>query len=317
VTVSRATLHNESEVQKKDVCPGDTVKIARAGDVIPEVVKRVKRPGKKRKSGFSMPEKCPACGATVTREKAYYFCTAGLSYPAQIIGKVIHFASRDAMNIEGLGEKTVKQLVRRNMITNMADLYALSIDDIKSLEGFSEKSAKQLYEAIQATKNPRLERFLYGLGIRHVGRRVARVLAGQFRRLEKVKNATEQQLRNIPEIGPEIAASVKRFFEQKENKKTLSEMKEAGVTVKDMPRRDKHAKSLDGTTFVFTGTLKQFTRDEAKAQVETLGGRATSSVSTETDYLVAGTKPSTKLDEARNQGITILDEDAFEEMIQD
>jgi len=314
VTVSRATLHNEEEAKRKDVRVGDTVRIARAGDVIPEVVERVKEPGKKRGKTFSMPDRCPVCGAPVVKEGAYMLCPAGLSCPAQQVGRIIHYASRDAMNIEGLGDETVKDMVRKGLVHNMADLYGLSVDDLLTLEGFAEKSAHQLYDAIQKSKNPRLDRFLYALGIRHVGQRVARILAQKFPTLDAVREAKKNDLEAIPEIGPEIATSVEQFFRQEENKRVLNRLLDSGVDVEDMPIPTKKT-GLEGKTFVFTGTLESHTRDEAEERVELIGGRATSSVSGETDFVVAGKNPGSKLDEAKKQGTKVIDEKEFKKMI--
>jgi len=314
VTVSRATLHNEEEVRKKDVRPGDTVRIARAGDVIPEVVERVKERGKKRGKKFSMPEHCPVCDAEVVKEGAYYFCPAGLSCPAQQIGRVIYYASRDALDIEGLGEETATDMVHQGMVQDIADLYQLTVDDILELEGFAQKSATQLYEAIQGTKGPRLDRFLYALGIRHVGKRVARVLAQKYRSLDKIMQADKEDLEETPEIGPEIAQSVAQFFGQEENRKVLERLGEAGVEVGAMPP-SKEKQALKGKTFVFTGALEHYTRDEAQQRVEELGGRATSSVSGETDYVIAGEDPGSKLDEAKEQKVKIIHEKEFERMV--
>jgi DNA ligase (NAD+) len=314
VTVSRATLHNEQEARRKDVRIGDTVRIARAGDVIPEVVERVKEPGKKRGKPFSMPHQCPVCGAHVVREGAYTLCPAGLSCPAQQIGRIIHYGSRDAMNIEGLGDETVKDMVRKGLVQNMADLYALSVDDLLKLEGFAAKSAHQLHKAIQGSKNSRLDRFLYALGIRHVGQRLARVLAQKVLTLDALRKAKKTDLEEIPEIGPEIATSVEQFFRQKENKKVLNRLLESGVDVEDMPSPKKKT-DLEGKTFVFTGTLDSYTRDEAEDHVELLGGRATSSLGGETDFVVAGKNPGSKLQEAKKQGTKIIDEKEFKKMI--
>ncbi|MGD2126892.1 MAG: NAD-dependent DNA ligase LigA [Desulfobacteraceae bacterium] len=314
VTVSRATLHNEDEVKKKDVRPGDKVRIARAGDVIPEVVERIRTPGKKRGEIFSMPEKCPACGAKVYREGAYYFCPAGLSCPPQVIGKVIHYGSRDAMDIEGLGEKTAKDMVQKGLVENIGDLYTLSVEDLLKLEGFARKSATQLHEAIQGTKNPRLDRFVYALGIRHVGQRVARVLAQRYGSLDALQSPERDDLEKTREIGAEIARSVTQFFAEEENRHVLERLEKAGVKVEKMPA-EKKALPLEGQTFVFTGKLEQYTRDEAQRRVEDLGGRATSSVSGETDYAVVGEDPGSKLEEAKKQKVQILDENEFEKLI--
>ena len=315
VTVSRATLHNEDEVRKKDVRPGDKVRIARAGDVIPEVVERVKEPGKKRKDEFSMPHNCPACGAGVYRDGAYYFCPAGLTCPPQRVGRIIHYACRDAMDITGLGDKTAADMVQKELVKDIADLYRLSVADILKLDGFAEKSAAQLHDAIQKNKSPLLERFLYALGIRHVGQHVARVLAQKYGSLESLKRAGIKDLQKTAEIGPEIAWSVAQFFKQKENQRVLKQLSKGGVKVKDMPS-GKNTTPLEGKTFVFTGKLEGYTRQEAERQVETLGGRATSSVSKETDYVVAGENPGRKYDDAEALGVKVIDEKEFEQQLQ-
>lgn len=314
VTVSRATLHNEDEVRKKDVRLKDKVRITRAGDVIPEVVERILEPGKKRRGEFSMPSKCPSCGSKVQREGAYWICTAGLSCPAQLKGSVVHYASRDAMDIEELGEKTVKQLVERGMVRNLADLYGLSVGDLKGLEGYADKSARKLHAAIEEKKAPGLDRFLYALGIRHVGQHVAMVLAREFGSLEELKKAGLEDLKKVPEIGPEIAESVKHFFGEKENLRVLDALRESGVKVREMPRKKEAAQPLEGKTFVFTGELAGYTRSEAKRLVESLGGRATSSVSGETDYVVVGESPGSKLDEAKRKGVKTIGEEEFRKL---
>jgi DNA ligase (NAD+) len=316
VTISRATLHNEDEARNKDVRPGDKVRVARAGDVIPEIIERVEEPGKKRGEKFSMPERCPVCGAKVFKEGAYYFCPAGLSCAPQMIGRIIHYASRNAMDIEGLGDKTAKDMVQKGMVKDIADLYRLSVEDLLKLEGFAEKSATQLYKAIQGTKSPRLDRFLYALGIRHVGERVARVLAYRYRSLNALRKASKDDLEKTEEIGPEIARSVAEFFSEQENKHILERLDKAGVKVEDMPQ-EKKARPLQGKTFVFTGQLENYTRDEAQRLVERLGGRATSSVSRETDYVVVGRDPGSKLDQAKKHKVEILEEKQFDSLLEE
>ena len=314
VTISRATLHNEDEVHRKDVRVGDSVRIARAGDVIPEVVEHIEERGRRRSKEFNMPKKCPACGSDVVREGAYHFCPAGLSCPPQLTRRIVHYASREAMDIAGLSEKTAKQLVDKGMVKNVADLYQLSVDDIRGLEGFAQKSATQLHDAIQANKNPRLDRFLYGLGIRHVGEHMALVLAGNFLSLDAIRRADRKELEIIPEVGPEVAASVEEFFGQEENQKVLLRLLNAGIKVQDTPGK-KGEMPLEGKTFVFTGSLDKYTRSEAEKTVESLGGRASSSVSGNTDYVVAGEGPGSKLDEAKKHGVKIIKETDFEKLI--
>jgi DNA ligase (NAD+) len=282
--------------------------------VIPEVVERIKKPGKKRTKPFSMPETCPVCGSKIVREGAYYLCPAGLSCRAQLVGRIIHYAARDAMDIEGLGDQTVKALVERRLVGDIADLYQLSVGDIQQLEGFAEKSANNLHRAIQNKMKLRLDRFLYALGIRHVGRRMSRILAREYQTLNALKKVSRESPEQISEIGPQIAESVADFFQQAENRKVLDRLAEAGVKVEKMPAPSKKS-ALDGKTFVFTGSLESFTRDEAKEKVEMRGGRATSGVSGQTDYLVVGEEPGSKLEEARQQKVEILDEKAFKELI--
>ncbi|WP_323843805.1 NAD-dependent DNA ligase LigA [Microbulbifer magnicolonia] len=313
VTVSRATLHNEREAQRKDIRVGDRVRIIRAGDVIPEVEERVKWPGRKRSEPFAMPKRCPVCDAEVVQEGAYHLCSAGLSCPAQLRGRITHYAARDAMDIDHLGAKAAEQLVERELVRNLADLYALSVEDLESLDGFAERSAKQLHAAIQGAKDPRLDRFLYALGIPLVGRRVAGQLADKFRSLDKIMAADEKEIEKVSGIGTEIAAATANFFADKSNRKVLERMRKNGVKVQSMPEPKKQP--LRGKTFVFSGALEDFTRDEAGERVEALGARVTSSVSGETDYLVLGENPGGKLDEANARGVQCIDEDEFKSMI--
>ncbi|MFO8152329.1 NAD-dependent DNA ligase LigA [Thioalkalivibrio sp.] len=314
VTVSRATLHNEGEARRKDVRPGDRVRIARAGDVIPEVIERVPQPGKQRAEAFRMPRKCPVCGTEIVREGAYHVCPNGLRCQPQLIGRIFHYGSRSAMDIEGLGEETARDLVAEGLVTDLADLYALSVDDLLNLEGIAEKTARNLHQAIQETKKPRLDRFLYALGIRHVGERVATMLAREFQSLDRLRKASLGDLKKMPDIGPEIAQSVHTFFQEEENVKILQRMQRLGVSVQDMPDAPER-QPLQGKRFVFTGGLENYTRSEAEQAVERLGGRATSRVSGETDYVVAGEDPGSKLDDAKTEGVEILDERQFQELL--
>jgi DNA ligase (NAD+) len=313
VTVSRATLHNEDEVKRKDVRPGDRVRVARAGDVIPEIVERIEDPGRKRGEPFVMPEICPVCGAKVVREGAYTVCPAGLSCPAQLIGRITHYASRNAMNIEGLGRETAKQLVEKGKVRNIADLYRLAVGDFMELEGFAEKSATQLHRAIQAGRNPKLDRFLYALGISQVGERTARLLARRFGSFAALREAGVEDLQETPEIGPEIAGSVTRFFAEKENRDVLDALNRAGIDVQVL-REEGASMPLQGKTFVLTGSLERWSREEAKQTIENLGGRVASSVSKKTDFVVAGADPGSKLENARKLGVRIIDEKEFEEL---
>lgn len=313
VTVSRATLHNEDEVKKKDVRKGDKVKVIRAGDVIPEIAERVNKRGKKRGKEFNMPVNCPVCNTKVVREGAYVICPAGLSCDAQIKGSLTHFASRKAMNIENLGEKVIAQLVDKELISNIPDLYRLKPSDIEKLDGFAKKSSEKLYKAIQDAKNPELSKFLYALGIRHVGTHIARLLAKEFKSLNAIKKVKTKQLNDIPEIGQEIAESVYHFFNNKENLSMLEMLKKAGIKIQK--QESSQSNKLKDKTFVITGELDSFTRDEAKEKIESLGGHASSSVSDNTDYLVVGEGPGSKLDEAKKRKVKRIDEKQFKKII--
>ena len=314
MTVSRATLHNEEDLERKDVRVGDRVRIERAGDVIPEVVERVKQPGKKRSRPFEMPDRCPSCGGPVERQGAHHVCTAGLACPAQLVGRILHYASREALDITGLGEETARQLVERGWVEDMADLYALDVDRLKQLEGFADRSARQLHEAIQEARSPRLDHFIHGLGVPHVGRRMADLLARRFEGIDELVEASAEDLAAIEGIGPEVARAIAHFFQDPTNRDVLQRLSDAGV--EPQPVRGGRSGALEGKTFVFTGQLEGFTRKEAESAVESRGGRATSSVSGETDYLVVGSSPGSKLDEAREHDVRRLDESEFEEILE-
>ncbi|MFP4473416.1 MAG: NAD-dependent DNA ligase LigA [Candidatus Omnitrophota bacterium] len=313
VTVSRATLHTEEEVREKDVRPGDKVRVVRAGDVIPEVVKRIGGHRKKSSKKFHMPDSCPSCGTRVYREGAYYFCPAGLSCEAQLVGRIIHYADRDAMNIDHLGDKTVKALVRRDMVRDVADLYELTVEDIKHLPGFSDRSARQLHQSIQNSREVPADRFVYALGIRHVGRHIARVLMQRFHTFDDLHGADRKDLLAISEIGPEIADSIVHFFKSRHNKRSIKRLFKAGITCR--PLKTRQHKAFAGKTFVFTGSLDHLTRSEAKDLVERLGGKASSSVSGQTDILVAGENPGSKLDQAREHNVQIIKPRQFLKMV--
>ena len=315
VTVSRATLHNEDEVRRKDVRVGDSVRVIRAGDVIPEVTEVVDTARAGRGAAFSMPASCPVCGTTVERQGAYYYCPNGLGCRAQLVGRAIHFCSRDAMDIESLGEKNVELLVENRLVTDIADLYYLSSDDFLSLPGFAEKSARAAVEAVQRTRTRPLDRFIYALGIRHVGSHAANVLARAFRSLEALARATEAELTEIGDIGPETATSVARFFSTEEARKTLDRMFRAGVA--PAAPAEAAGSSLAGKSFVITGILSSMGRKEAAGKIEALGGRVSSSVSAKTDYLVSGENPGSKLDQARNHQTAVLSEEEFLQLLRE
>lgn len=314
VTVSRATLHNEDEIAKKDVRVGDTVIIQRAGDVIPEVVRVVegKRTGKEKP--FRMPDICPVCGSKVVRlEGEAALRCIDLACPAQIRENITHFVSRSGMDIEGLGDKIVTQLLEAGLIHDPADLYSITKEQLLELERFADKSAENLIAAIARSKHPPLERFLFALGIRHAGEYVAKILAKKIGNVGKIESASQEELTAIEGIGPIIAESLFKFFHETHNLKVLRKLEQAGV----QPFVDKREATevLGGKTFVFTGGLKNFSREKAKEMVESLGGTAASSVSKKTDYVVAGEDPGSKYEKAKNLGVTILDEEGFLKLI--
>jgi len=310
VTVSRATLHNMDELEKKDIRIGDTVIIQRAGDVIPEVVKVIesKRTGKEKK--FVMPTTCTECGSHVVRleGEAAHRCI-GLVCPAQTKEHITHFASRGGMDIEGLGEKMVAQLVAAKLIRDPADIYFLKKEKLLTLERLAEKSATNLLAAIEQSKTPPLEKFIYALGIRHVGEHMARVLARSFTTFHGLMAATEDELLAIRDIGPEVTSSITRFFSEQSNKKVIEKFRKVGVKPVEKSR-PKDAR-LAGKSFVFTGTLSTLTRNEAREIVESLGASATDSVTKTTDYVVTGESPGSKLEKARAAGIKIIEEKDF------
>ncbi|NWF92683.1 MAG: NAD-dependent DNA ligase LigA [Syntrophaceae bacterium] len=312
VEVSRATLHNQDEIDRLDVRIGDTVIIQRAGDVIPEVVQVItsKRTGKEKR--FEMPSKCPVCNADVIKEEAIHRCI-GLDCPAQLKGRIKHFASKRAMDIEGLGVKLIDQLVDKGLVKDVADIYYLKKDHLIALERMADKSAQNIIDAIEASKTKPLSKFLFALGIRHVGETTAEDLARHFPRLDDFFRLSEEDLMQVEGIGPEVAASVHQFFRDKKNKESIERLKKAGVKVIEPKPREKG--KLAGKTFVFTGALQSFGRDEARNLVESLGGLTASSVSKKVDYVVVGQDPGSKLDKAKELGIKILSEEEFKKMI--
>ncbi len=311
VTISRATLHNADEVARKDIRVGDTVKVERAGDVIPAIAERIEVPGQTRAQPFQMPDRCPVCESAVAREGAYYYCTGQAACPAQLKGAIEHFASKNALNIEGLGKKTVAQLVERGLVKTLADLYTLTNQQLLSLEGFAERSASLLLHAIEHSKRVTLERFLMGLGIRQVGQHIARVLAEHFKTLDGIMAADRETFERVHEIGPEIAASLESFFKEDRNRQVIRRLRELGLVIETVPDTAQSERPFAGKTFVFSGGLERFSRDEAKRRVEALGARAASSVSKQTDYVVAGSEAGSKLNQAKKLGVKILTEAEF------
>jgi DNA ligase (NAD+) len=310
VTVTNATLHNEEEIRRKDIHIGDTVVVRRAGDVIPEVVRVM--PGKRPAdaSVFHMPRHCPVCGSDVERPEgeAVARCTAGLYCPAQRKQALLHFASRRAMNIEGLGEKLVDQLVDGGMVHTPADLYRLDVDTLSELERMGRKSAQNLADAIAGSKTPTLERFIYALGIRNVGESTARDLARHFGDVKALLGADAAALERVPDVGPIVAASICQFSHEAHNRKVIDQLIAEGVHPRHEAPPPQRGGGLEGRTFVLTGTLPNLSRDEAAARIEAKGGRVTGSVSKRTDYVVAGADPGSKLEKATQLGITVLDE---------
>ena len=313
VTVSRATLHNAGEVAKKDIRVGDTVRIERAGDVIPAVVERIPQKGERRKKPFAMPAICPVCSSPVEEEGAYHFCTGGLGCPMQLKRGIEHFASKGALDIDGLGKKTVAAMVDRGLVSSVADIYRLDETTLLALEGFAELSAANLLGAIEKSKKVALNRFLYALGIRNVGEHVAVLLAEHYGTIDAVLEATEDDLLTIHEVGPEVAKSVSTFFADKKTKALIVELRSLGLDIAPV-RRTKGPRLLDGKTFVFTGTLEELKREEAERLVRSLGGKTSSSVSKKTDYVVAGAEAGSKLAKAEKLGITILTEKEFKKL---
>lgn len=309
--VGRASLHNQSEIDRKDVRIGDTVLVERAGDVIPQVVKPIEAERDGSEQTFHMPDQCPVCGADVvlSDDKQHAFCT-NFNCPAQLRERLMHYASRETMDIEGLGEKVSEQLIDAGLIDRLSDLYDLEKDELMSLERFADKSAQNLLDEIENSKQPTLARFVYALGIPQVGEHMARVLAQHFATLDDLMDASEEELRQIHEIGPEVARSIAGFCAEDQNIELTEEIRDAGVTLTN-PYVEEKAQPLAGLTFVFTGSLDRWTRDEVKRFVEQKGARATCSVSDETDYVVAGPGAGQKLDEARERGIPVMDEEEF------
>ncbi|MDD3492479.1 MAG: NAD-dependent DNA ligase LigA [Candidatus Thermoplasmatota archaeon] len=311
VTVSRATLHNLDYLRDNDIREGDWVKVMRAGDVIPEVVEPLKERRTGNEKEFEMPGSCPVCGSNVVKDGAYYRCTGGLSCPAQLKRSIEHFGSKGAMDIEGLGGKTVDLLVEKGLVGRISDLYRLGEEDLTTLPRFAQKSAHNLLAALEESKKQSLARVIYALGIPHVGEHTARLLAERYQGMEALMDASEQDLQAISEIGPEIARSVVEFFAEEHNREEISRLQELGVRMEYEERTG----SLEGLTFVFTGGLEGFTREEAKEAVESRGGRTMSSVSGKVDYVVAGDEPGSKYDRAKELGLRIIDEQEFRQLL--
>ncbi len=321
-TVSNATLHNEDETRRKDVRVGDTVIVRRAGDVIPEVVgvvldRRPAQAGKPFDLHRQLHGKCPVCGSAIVREEgeADWRCTGGLFCPAQRIRALLHFASRRAMDIEGLGDKLVEQLVGQQMVNTPADVYRLKLAELASLERMGEKSAQNLLDAIAGSKETTLARFIYALGIRNVGEATAKDLARHFGNLESLMAADEARLQQVPEVGPVVAQSIAAFFAEPHNREVIANLLDAGVHWPEHEGTSQEALPLTGKTFVLTGALS-ISRDEAKAKLEALGAKVAGSVSKKTDYVVAGAEAGSKLDKAKELNVPVLDEAGMVALLQ-
>jgi DNA ligase (NAD+) len=307
-TIKRATLHNFDEIKRLGIKIGDTVLIERAGDVIPKIIKVIgsKRTGKEKT--IKEPQKCPICNGAVEKEEVYLICL-NPNCPSKLKRSLVHFASRTALDIEGMGESLVKELVEKKIVKNLSDIYKLTQKKLLILPLFKEKKANNIIKSIEESKNRPLNRLLFGLGIPHVGQKAANTLAEQFGSLNRIKSLSKEDLEKIDEIGPIMAKSIVKFFSQKSVKKTLKELKKSGVSSEKKER--KKSNKLSGQNFVFTGQLKHFSRSQAQKKVEELGGKWSSSVSNKTDFLVAGSNPGSKYKEAKNKKIQIISEEAF------
>lgn len=317
VTVSNATLHNIDELHRKDVRVGDSVMIRRAGDVIPEVIRVIMERRPRQARAVQLPTKCPVCGSAVVKEEgeAIARCSGGLYCPAQRKETLRHFASRRAMDIEGLGARLIEQLVDGGHVNTAADLYELTVEQVAALERMAEKSAANVISALDDSKETSLARFLFALGIRDVGEATAAALAAHFGSLEGLMGASAEDIEEVPDVGPVVAGHVHAFFQEKHNLEVITALRKRGVRWPDLPRREASAMPLAGKTFVLTGTLESMDRNAAQERIRALGGKASGSVSAKTDYVVAGSSAGSKLQKAEKLGVTVLDEQQFLEMV--
>ena len=314
-TISKTTLHNEDFIKEKELKIGDTVVIQKAGDVIPEIVKVLKEKRTGEEKEFKMPEKCPVCGAKTVRYEgeAAIRCT-GTECPAKLYRNLVHFVSREAMNIDGLGENIIDQLLNNKLISNIADIYKLSFEDIASLKKNGTKFASNLINAIENSKNNDLYRLLTALGINHIGAKASKVLAKKYKTIDNLMNASFEELSEIADIGPIMAKSIVDFFEEDQTKDLIEKLKQAGVNTKSLEQEEQDQK-FEGLTFVLTGSLEKYTRQEATDIIEKLGGKVSGSVSKKTNYLLAGEDAGSKLTKAQSLGVKIISEEEFEKMI--
>lgn len=314
-TVSHATLHNEDEARRKDVRIGDRVLVHKAGDVIPEIVKVITEERTGEEKPFSMPDRCPVCGAKAVREEgeAVRRCT-NIACPAQTFERIVHFAGRGAMDVDGLGEVTIKQLLSGGALNDVADIFYLTPEQLFELPGYKEKSVENLVNAIDDARKRPLRRLLFGLGIRHVGSHVARLITDRFASMDEIAAADRESLESVDGVGPQIAESVVTFFDQEQNLRVIGKLEKAGVRMWEETEEGAPAGELSGKTFVLTGTLSDFTREEASGIIESLGGRVTGSVSGKTDYLLAGEDPGSKYEKAESLGVEIIGEGDFKRM---
>jgi DNA ligase (NAD+) len=317
VTVTNATLHNEDEARRKDVRVGDTVIVRRAGDVIPEVVSVLLDKRQGTAAQFTMPRICPVCGSAAVREEgeADYRCTGGLFCGAQRKQAILHFAQRRAVEVEGLGDKLVEQMVDANVIRNLPDLYRLGFTALASLDRMAEKSAQNIVDALEKSKQTTLPRFLFGLGIRHVGEATAKELARHFGKLDPIMDAPEEALLLVNDVGPIVAQSLRTFFDQPHNREVVEQLRACGVMWEEGEPAAQAPKPLAGKTFVLTGTFPTLSRDQAKDLLEAAGAKVAGSVSKKTSYVVAGAEAGSKLDKAQELGVPVLDEAAMLEML--
>lgn len=314
--VSKATLHNIDYIKEKDIRINDTVVVEKAGDIIPAVVEVVKNKRTGIEMEFNMPEFCPKCGAEVVREEgeAAYRCT-GISCPAQRLRNIIHFVSRNAMDIDGLGVSNIEKLVENDLIQNATDLYYLDFEKASELRGFGEKWAKNLSDSLEKSKSNPLYRLIFGLGIRHIGEKAAKILAAHYKNIDNLMNATVDEMIQLNDFGEIMANSVFEFMNQQQNIDFINRLKAAGVDCVEINNSDNTDKRFEGKTFVLTGTLQKYKRSDASEIIENLGGKTSSSVSKKTSYVLAGTDAGSKLTKANSLGITVISEDEFEEMI--